>query len=480
MKKICACLFLVSVMLFSASCNRRNEIVHRYESEVEAESARQESHVLIHNPDEPAYTGPYPNDRGWVIEHIRKDGDKGYYEDKTLEDLQVLFTPSGSNQVGYVITPTGVIFEGANDLYFYNKLSGNFSVCCPDPLCQGDCLWATTPLCLYVSKEHMYFSADKRNIPDAPEESVVYFRCDLNRNHIEVLYEDTYANDTIVWAEGDKVYLTRLTYRADDSAVCAYGLFDCQTEEFTKLSESKNMEGIYGVAGGRLWYGDTRTGKLYSSNLDMTDEKEHFSEYEFASISKMGEDFLLLQIAPYPEEPWYLPTHVYNIGTGELADISSWSGSMYNYTINGDYLYYQKKLSEEEIAASPHREYYEYETEYETIKYFSDTMFIPIKKTVTCPNMAAGRLWRMNLNTMEEELLLEISYNGIPGLIGDYVVDGDVCYLSCSPYLNYLNYYTSENWPDCKEEYTGGGFMLVDFSNGTIRFLDSSGVEPHT
>ncbi len=153
---------------------------------------------------------------------------------------------------------------------------------------------------------------------------------------------------------------------------------------------------------------------------------------------------------------------------------------MYNYTINGDYLYYQKKLSEEEIAASPHKEYYEYETEYETIKYFSDTMFIPIKKKVTCPNMAAGRLWRMNLNTMEEELLLEMSYDGIPGLIGDYVVDGDVCYLSCSPYLNYLNYYTAENWPDCQEEYTGGGFMLVDFSNGTIRFLDSSGVEPHT
>ncbi len=480
MKKLFICLFLLSVLFLSASCNHRQEIVDKYESEIEAASDSPDSNVLTHDPDEPEYVGTYPNDRGWKIEAIRGEGDKGYYEDKTLEDLQALFTPSGANQVAYVITPAGVIFEGANDLYFYNKLTGNFSVCCPDPLCEGDCLWATTPLCLHVSEEHMYFVADKQNLLNAPEEAVVYFRCDLNRNHIEVLYEDTYANDTIVWAEGDKVYLTRLSYRADDSAVCAYGIFDCKTGEFTKLSGNKNMEGIYGVAGGRLWYGDTRTGKLYSSNLDMTDEKEHFSEYESASISKMGEDFLLLQIAPYPEEPWYLPTHVYNIGTGELTDISSWSGSMYNYTINGDYLYYQKKLSEEEIAASPHKEYYEYETEYETIKYFSDTMFIPIKKKVTCPNMAAGRLWRMNLNTMEEELLLEMSYDGIPGLIGDYVVDGDVCYLSCSPYLNYLNYYTAENWPDCQEEYTGGGFMLVDFSNGTIRFLDSSGVEPHT
>ncbi len=480
MKKIYAYLSLLLILLLAASCNHRREIIDRYESEIEAESARQESNVLTQNPDETDYIGAYPNDRGWVIEHISREGDTGYYEGKTLEDLQAMFTPSGANQTGYVITPSGMIFDGDNDLYYYNKLSGNFSVCCPDPLCEGDCLWATTPMCLYVSEEHMYFVADKQNLLNAPEESVVYFRCDLNRNHIEMLYEDTYANDTIVYAEGDKVYLTRLSYRADDSAVCAYGVFDCQTGEFTKLSGNKNMEGIYGVAGGRLWYQNTRTGKLYSAKLDMTDEQEHFSEYPSVSISELGEDHMLLQLASETEGARFYPTHVYHIETGELTDISSWSGSMYKYTINGDYLYYQKKLSEEEIAALPHKEYYEYETEYETTKYFSDTMYYTYTVTVTCPNMTAGRLYRMNLDTLQEELILDISYNGIPGLIGDYVVDGNVCYLYCSPYLEYLNYYTADNWPDCKEEYTGGGLILADFSNGKVTFLDSSGVEPHT
>ncbi len=64
MKKICVCLFLLSVMLFSASCNHRQEIVDKYESEIEAASDSPDSNVLTHDPDEPEYVGTYPNDRG--------------------------------------------------------------------------------------------------------------------------------------------------------------------------------------------------------------------------------------------------------------------------------------------------------------------------------------------------------------------------------------------------------------------------------
>ncbi len=489
MKKITFCLAILLLLSAPASCGRRQDILNQIESEKAAESAAVESSIVTMgggretiapepgtehpNPDNPSesYAPPvitipdpnskYPNNAGYQLTAGINKGDIGYYNGMTIDILQQRFEGCriGPTAVHFN-TPMGIVFTPLDEeVTYFNKLTGNVTHICPDPLCRHneDCVWASMQKFMYVSDTHMYFTAG-----DASRSSL--YRCDLNRNHIEPLDMMIYNSDEkIFFADGDLVYMQRIVYKQNDAGECCFGVLDCTTKEFTTIYDAKDIWVLAVTGGDTVWfqiYPDDMT--IYKANLDFSSQESVMTGSSM-SILMHNKDYLLIGES---DGGLYTESFLYHIKTGEKTAIKENVATSAYATLDDHYLYYTKDITDEEIAISPLKDYYCYEvprgnkTPYRAGVYAGD-----------------GRVYRFDIKTGVEEVCAKISYNGIPIRITDLVVDGDAVYVAYLTYQDWNNYYNQEygKQPDGSINYHQKApfrYMYIDMTNGTVNLLN--------
>ncbi len=449
----------------------------------------------------PAYTGSLPSDRGFRLEVMEKKGDVGYYEGKTLEELSEMFTAYGRHEGGYpVLLPTGAFLSsGASwERAYYNKQTGNTSAWCPDPLCEpGECLFMLGPDFQYVSKYHIYFISEDYPNNDFAE---YLWRCDVQRNHIEKLmpidkiihdYEEetdeegnvvsgSYSAQTgfekIYFADRDTLYMSKLVYRDSDVGKECYGTFDCNSKEFTLIPAAEDMT-ILGITGeDTVWCYREVGGRreYYHADLHFT-KVERATEVEALLTGKdmkvvVASDIYLEIMELREDRLGYVIIQLYNVQTGKTIDVEALFGNLHDWVFSGNFIYYQKVLSDEEIAASHLKDYYTHEL---TEEYkFPDGTPTGQVTTYWCPNRDGGRIFRMNLETGEEELILQLTYNDIPVWIYNFKIDGESCYMTYATYDEYYNFYNQDIDPMTSRRPYVMHCAVADFSNGTLRFVE--------
>ena len=158
-----------------------------------------------------------------------------------------------------------------------------------------------------------------------------------------------------------------------------------------------------------------------------------------------------------------------DLQSGETTSLPDIYGSF--FCISGDYLYYTRQLTEEEIEHDPLKDYYTFTWEEETIS----PLHHPIQKDAN--NKDGGRIYRISLQEEEknEECVFKFVYKDVPVRISDFSMDGEVMYITFHNYERYRNYFNQEFNSDLDEyisESRTCSHAIVDFQNGTVNIID--------
>ncbi len=519
MKKHTLCLIILAaltLLVALAGCGRRQEILNQIESEKVAESIAEESGIIqmdtrpretvavvpdtvppetnaldeTSDPDEttapaetrePSETGgvpdtdfgftpstppdpndPYPNNEGYRLTGGIKESDRGYYEGVSADELKKRYASTGFIYDGsgtpMINTPTGVVFSAYGTNTFYHKLTGNMSKSCPDPLCRhSDCTWGKLAEILYISEDHIYFLARNRQEYDL-------FRSDLERNHVELLKENyPLYNRPIKYVRDDVLYIQEMQYREGQAATNRFVAWNLKTDETTVLSGGISDLEILGISGDTVFYraGALETAPVYKTDLSFSHSEEILQDVDAVQVYQYNETYLVV-LGLGDSGFSYAPAFVYNVKNGKQIDIRGASDPNTLY-LDGHYVYYLKNITEEEIQVSVLKDYYQYVVQ-------NPMQNFPYR----CRNMDAGRIFRMDLETGREELVMELSYNGVPVRIANFIVDGKAVYVSYWTYKDYNNYYNQdyrdENGFITQTE--DARYLLFDMSNGTVKLFD--------
>ncbi len=488
MKKLALFLATVTLLTSLSACGRRQDILNQIESEKTAESAAEESNVITmgggretvapepdtqkpdvpvdtSNPDDPpeSYKPPeitipdpndkYPNNMGYQYTGgINKGGD-GYYTGVTMDELSARYDGSyGLSLTSHWNTPLAVFFRVTANYQWhyacYNKLTGHFTPMCPDPLCRHtDCIWGQIEFYfLYVNDTHIYFSAG--DVTSTP----ILYRCDLNRNHVESLGIALMATEKVRYAEGDKVYIQKLKFKSEEAADWTFTVLDCKTKKLTTIYDKESVV-IYAITGGdTVWFEhDQDPTTLYKTDLSFSHIEKVLEDQPYSFISA-NKNYLLIGDKDLNED------YLYHVESGRKIDVPEGMTGGYP-ALDNQYIYYTKVTSDEEIAVSPLKDYLAWQVSQGTWTYHPAKM------------MGDGRVWRMNLETGQEEICAEISYNGIPIWISEIVADGDVLFIAYRTYQDFRNYY-NQDYGDGVYGFAPVKYMYVDMNNGTITLLD--------
>ena len=453
---------LTAALLLSAStaCTRRDHYEDILESQNEAESQA--------NLPQAGANGKH-NIIGTVIEAadwnvtIAGEGDKGYFEGKSKEELYRLFKQNG-NEFEHAILPTGRAIQASNgSAWFYNKMTGNILPWCPDALCQGEeeCLFSGMWVSgfeqiSYVGENHLYFTSEYNDFIRR------LYRCDHQRNNVEMIYTlPTYDGMSgyiqIVCEVGNSLYFLESDYAGSGSAsITALKRLDMDTGEVEKISGKDSIWSCYYIRGEfyyQLNYGE----EIFKNNLSF-DQQEVF--WEGMSIDDFNHKYILF--APNHDENGDLlgeSMTILNMETGET--FSQPYGECY---LSGDYLYYRKALTDEEIENSPHKEYY---------LWTNDSRLNG--------RAGSGSIYRKVIGSDEEELVFAATYQDKPVRISIQQVDGDCIWMWIHTYVQWQNYYNQDkNWRD-NAPMLVNYLAVADLGNGTLRFIsvDDAGENIH-
>lgn len=449
------CVLLIACMLFPilSSCSRRGTYEEILESKKEAESlaAIPETNGNITGDNAPDYETPV----------MLKIGNTPFYEGKTLEDLISIYKNSGKDEYDLNVIPTGRVYNGnyTRTPYFYNKLTGNFSKWCSDPLCDGkNCIWemASNDI-LYVSDKYIYYLADV-----GIDEYGIY-RCDFQRNNIEKIRDVaiyradgyTYCDEVEVVYEKDDVLYIRWNRYVNKETVCTLYTLDMNTKEEKTISGDLDLEFVT-IVNDQIFYSTREVPyTLYKTNLSF-ENPELF--WENVTISEYNDQYLILQ---EHDKNGYITVrkHSYNLKTGEryaLNDVYS------DFHLSGEYVYYKRNLTDEEIENDPLKDYYTY------------TWYLgsgPVVRVENARVKGAGKIYRMYVGAdhAEEECVFQLTYKGIPVRINDIEMDGEVIYINFNTYETCKNFYNQEfEGDETKTVYHG----LVDLQNGSVTLLE--------
>ncbi len=406
----------------------------------------------------PAITA-HPNDEGYRLTFGIKEGDVGYYDSVMLEELRARYSPAGYIYSGSaaptINTPTGILFASYHTNAFYDKQTGNMSRACPDSGCtHTDCAWGKLDRILYISEEHIYFLSRNR-------QTYRLYRSDLAREHVELLIENYPINDLIKYVRDGMLYIQEMQIRDGQAPTNRFVAWNSETRKKTVLSEEIPDLEILAVYGDTVIYraGRLETAPVYRTDLDFSESEEILQDVDYVQVYQYNEKYLIV-LGVNDTVTSYQPEFVYELETGKRIGLPHTSSSL---NLDGRYIYYLKNISEEEILTSPLKDYYQYEVD-------NPKEDFPYR----CRNMDAGRIFRMDLETGQEELVMEITYNGVPIRISDFTVDGKVIYVSYWTYKDYNNYYN----PDyCDEngfitQAEDQSYLLYDLSNGTVSLLN--------
>ena len=454
MKKIIMLALVTALLVTSlASCarTRRNEFENILESRKEAESLAESLADVpqVGANGEANIIGTIITPADWNVS-VQKLGDTPYFEGKTTEELFELYRQNGKQEI-FAIMPTGRTIQANNgSTWFYNKLTGNILPWCPDQLCDGgeDCMfnlaWSDSfELVSYVGKEHFYF----RNM----YKDFVYklYRCDFQRNNVELLYTiPTYDgasnNIEIVCEEGNMLYFLEAGYGGrGGAAVNSLKRLNMDTKKAEVISGDLSFSWCYYIRG-ELYYQLRGSEIIYKNTLAFDQETEFLDEQRIANYS---DKYIIY--SPNMEYGESDDLTIYNIETGETRTLPD-----NGYELAGDYVYYTKMITAEELETHPHKDYFSWK---------NDHRFTPRQD---------GIVYRMNVNTGAEEVVCSVYYKDKPVQLSLLGVDGECIWLTIQNYEQWQNYYNQDfNGNTAMRDY----LVVVDLHDGTMRFIETDG-----
>ncbi len=492
-KKIAVFWAIATLLASLVACSRRGRFEEQYESESLA-AAESESRALadgmrppetniigitprpqdtgtanptdtgrLNQPEDPS--GPsapiepstLPNDEGYQLIAGLHLGDRGYYEGVTVDVLLERFKANGMLDQSSLMyhLPMGMIFDLKDTPMpaYHSKLTGNISPLCPDPLCEHeDCVWVQMREILYTSDEHMYFRSG-----DMVKAQV--YRSDLDRNHVEALDLVLEMGSRICYVEDEKIYLQQIIYQENSASVNCYGVFDINEKTFTNLSGDANIE-VLAVTEKTLWYQTDYKTDIYKTDVWFSKPGDVWEPLAgFDGIEDAQGSYLLLRNNGELDS-------LYHVQTGELTSVRGRIGTYSHGPIfSGRYVYYCKRVTENEIESSPWKAYFTYE------------LPRPGRPDLTIPSKGkdAGRIYRLDLETGKEETVMELLYNGVPVAVREFAVDGNALFVSYLTYEDHNNFYNQDYMadnPDAIVNTEPDRYLIVDMQNGTVNLLD--------
>ena len=446
------------LLLVLSACSRRNHYEDILESKQESESL-----AALPETNEPGGNITGENAPDYETPTILKTGNAPFYEGKTMEDLQKIYRSTGKTDFYTdVILPSGRLYKNQ---HFYNKLTGNFSNWCSDPLCDGkDCIWNDVSLLQYISENHIYFMA-----ANSSRDSYAIYRCDLNRNNIEKVadvasskeqidensYWITIDEIQVVYEKDHCVYYRQTNYDKQKSIKSLYVL-DMNTGESRLLSGDAAIELLW-IVNDTVFYSVTENYYgILKTDLNFS-KSEPF--WENASIDQYNDQYLIIQL--YEN---YIPTttrYVYNLYTGKTIQLDV-RGTVF---LSGDYVYYTRHLTEEEIANDSQKDYYTFTWEE------SDGLPGSVPFEMDAGTKGAGKVYRLRLDqdNAPEETVFQMTYKGVPIRIESFEMDGEVMYFTFHNYEGFKNFY-NQDFDENESETCYYG--MVDFHNGTVTILE--------
>ena len=448
-------LFVLILLSVFCACSRRDTYEELLESQKEAESldAIPETNGNITGESAPDYATPV----------MLKTGSTPFYEGKTLDDLTTVFKNTGKISFSPNMLPTGRIYDG-NDTpipYFYNKLTGNFSKWCSDPLCDGaGCIWETGTLYLqYVSDEYIYFMADT-----GMDEYGLY-RCDFQRNNMEKIKDiaiysadgRAYRDEVKVVYEKDDVLYICWTHYVNTNSVHTLYTYDVNTHEEKTISGNLDLEFVT-IVQDQIFYSTRKEPyTLYKTNLSFENQELFWKD---VVIEQYNDHYLIVREASAGGSS--SRRYSYNLKTGEQCAMNDILGDIY---LSGEYVYYMRDLIEDEMENDPLTDYYTYTWQREA-RPGSSVIRVEDAKV-----KSAGKIYRIHVGAdyASEECVFQLTYKGIPVRIKEIEMDGDVIYITFHNYEMCKNYYNQEFANDEEKTVCHG---LVDLQNGTVTLLE--------
>ena len=429
------------------ACSRRNHYEDVLESKQESESIAE---ILEVNGN---ITGKGAFDYETPI--MAKSGETSFYQGMNDETLKALYY-QGWHNGGSTLFPLGRLYnDGTKDGFgFYNKLTGNVGKWCADPLCacdSEDCIWSFGLFdILYTSENWIYFFGDGYYWQGL-------YRCDLQRNHIELLDETLTLEEIYdIHCEKDgKLYFSAPAYRAGESSGTAIKVMNLQTKETTILHTDQTDMGINAIVGNTVYYqyGNDKKRTIYQTDLTFSESKKVMEGKE---IEAYNDQYLILRTLDGTPEGFSDDYSLYHVATGEFVDIPHTKGAT-NFTLSGQYVYYKDRVVEEELENDPLAEYY-------------DFMWMDGKRPTWGGNDSAGKLYRMNIQTGETECVIQLTYKGIPVRITKYEPDGEVVFFTFETHEEFENFYNHGEFDDSVKY--ARHYAVADFQNGTVTFLE--------
>ena len=160
---------------------------------------------------------------------------------------------------------------------------------------------------------------------------------------------------------------------------------------------------------------------------------------------------------------------MYSLDTGKSIPLGE---QVRNVVISGEYIYYTKQLTDEEIENDPNKEYFLWEDPDDP-------------RTITSQTTNA-RIFRRQIGSDEEELVFQMFYQGVPVYISNYYADGEGLWMEIKNHEQYRNYFNQDfggrspqgRVENEKEQPKLKSYLImVDLHNGTIRFIELEDME---
>lgn len=440
------------------SCSRRGQYEDILESQKEAESldAIPETNGNITGDSAPDYATPV----------MLKTGSTPFYEGKTAEELSAVYKSTGQKLNFPTMIPTGRVYDGNHTPipYFYNKLTGNFSSWCSDPLCDHteECIWKYGVDIQYVSDEYIYFYANT-----GLDEYGVY-RCDFQRNNIEKVKDvacyradgHAYFDVVDVLYEKDNVLYFYWAHYVNTGSMGSVYTLDMNTKEETCISGNVDISSIV-LVNDQIFY-STKDNRytLYKTDLNFSNP-ELF--WEDVYVDRYNDQYMILN-EQKEEEASSVHRYSYNFQTGERYTLNDIYGDV---SLSGEYIYYIRDLTEEEMGNDPLKDYYTYSWHRE-MRPGSTVVRLEDADTQT-----AGKIYRtyVGANNASEECVFQLTYKDIPVRINrdGFEMDGEVIYFSFNTHETCKNFYNQDFEGDERQTAI---HALVDLQNGTVTFLE--------
>ena len=468
-------LALALVMLISvfASCNNRRE---QYEEELESKQEQEAQNKLPQAGSN--IIGTIINAEDWQAFAL-KQGEGGYFEGKSEEELFELYQGNSDEDFGANVLPTGrTLIASDASTWFFNKLTGNISAWCPDPMCEGgeNCIFSGVwnnygEVCTYVGEHHLYFISTYKDF------TARLYRCDFQRNNLEMLYVlPTYTDDgqvysqyiEIVFEKDNLLYFLESNYAgSNQNSNTSVKTLNMDNGEISVVSGNINIGQCF-VEDDEFYYTHNEVEEYYTwyrTDLNFG-KKEELFEGPMRIYNHTKDYCIILEWKGYGVFSEY---YLYSFDTGERIPLGEQAR---NIVISGDYIYYTKLLTDEEIENDPNKEY---------------ILWVdPDDSRTNTSSKTNARIFRRQIGSDEEELVFQMYYQGVPVLFSDFYADGECLWIEIKNQEQYRNYYNQDfgarpkqdRIENEKEEPQMWSYLImVDLHSGTVRFIELEDME---